>query len=126
MSLEEHDASWQKVEMNFIYLFGGRWALYFFIGAPQYPFRDVEGGAVLVNIHQLGSEVCIRRGCRDVQDQRYGSGHLHILIQGWGCVHKHITSALDLILTGDASGWPDHRSASRGHWMQRIVCIRIS
>jgi hypothetical protein len=66
MSLEEHHAGWPKLDMDFIYLLGC--VLCFLIGAPQYPFRDIEGGAVLVNIDQLGSEVCIRSGCRDVQD----------------------------------------------------------
>ena len=95
------------------------------IGAPQYPFRDIEGGAVRVNIHQLGSEICIGRGCRDVQDQRYGPGHLHILIQGRGCVHQHVPPGLNVVLTHDACGFADHGSASRRHWMQRVVCIGI-
>src|ERR1700744_5646647 len=43
------------------------------MGAPPYPFIDVESGVVLVDIHQLGSEAYIRRGCRDVQDQGYCS-----------------------------------------------------
>jgi hypothetical protein len=70
MSLKEHHAGWAKIEMDFIYFFGGGGALYLSIGAPEDPFRDIESGAVLMNIYQLGGEVCIRRRCRDVQDQR--------------------------------------------------------
>ena len=71
-----------------------------------------------MNIHQLGGEVCIGRRCRDLQDQRNRPGHLHILIEGWGCVHQHITSALDVILMCDASRWANHGSARRGHWVR--------
>jgi hypothetical protein len=28
--------------------------LYLLIGPPEDPFRDIEGGAVLINIYQLG------------------------------------------------------------------------
>src|SRR5258708_40062045 len=116
MSLEEHHTGWPKLDVDFLHVLGGCRALRFLIGAPQYSFRDIEGRAVLVNIHQLGSEVRIGRGCRDVQDERYRPGRLHILVQGWGCLHQHILPGLNVVLTGYACVSADHGSATR--WLR--------